>query len=313
MEVQTGAIVALVSSPGFDPNLLVPPVDRGIFNALKMPEAGKPFLNRACREGYPLGSVFKVVTGLSGVEEGVVDAARMIECTGRFSQRYRNLRCGIYVQNEGASHGPLDLFSAMECSCNIYFYQTAVDVGPETLIRWARRLGFGERTGIDGGGEYSGNLPEPGQWPDAEVASLGIGQGRLSVTPIQVVCMMAAVATGKRIRPRFVLREGVEPIESGAHPEALELIREGLRRVVSGAAGTARGVGLNEVGMAGKTGSAQSGAGRPAHAWFAGYFPFSRPRYAVVVLVEYGGAGGKTAAPIAATVARAVVAGEGER
>jgi penicillin-binding protein 2 len=235
-------------------------------------------------------------------------------------------------------HNETNLADALGRSCNVYFFTAARHSGPRPLVDWARKLGFGEPTGIDVPGESAGRLPSPDQnelargrrWYPGDTLGLVIGQSSLLVTPLQMARLMAAVANGGQLvtphlaagtgqvrhdgaissaapraddsfspdAPRFS-RPDPKPIP-GLHAETLDAVREGLERVVQDRHGTAyKTVRLPSVKIAGKTGTAEVGGRLPDHAWFAGYVPADEPRVAFVVLIEHGGSGGKVAGPVA--------------
>ena len=172
------------------------------------------------------------------------------------------------------------------------------------VAQWAMKLGFGVRTGLDLPGELRGVVPRDGRHNG--VLSLAIGQHELMVTPVQVARMISAIANGGNgVTPHLVRGSAPEPHPLGIKPSTLEPIRKGLHAVVHGDNGTARNSPLSELkklSVAGKTSSAQTARGRESHAWFGGYAPHDDPKYVVVVFVEYGGSGGKAAAPLAARI-----------
>lgn len=303
MDVSDGSILAMVSEPAFDPNHFVSPTTQDALQYYFQPDAGHPMMNRAIGGRFNAGSIFKIVTTSAALEQGVVARERVIECKGRWDRRYSHLNCMIYNVG-GSSHGPLNLMGAMERSCNIYFYTLAAETGMGTLAEWASRFGFGIPTGISLPSEKRGFLPTAGRETDA--AQLGIGQSMLLVTPMQVAVMTGVIAGGgDALRPRIVADEPVDRRPSTVSPSTIAIVRDGLWRVVHGPAGTARNRKLQEMKVAGKTGSAQNPGG-DSHAWFAGYLPFDAPRYVIVVFLEHGGHGGSDAGPVAAAIAEAL-------
>jgi penicillin-binding protein 2 len=221
----------------------------------------------------------------------------------------------------------MNLESALCQSCNVYFFQAARTIGPAAIHDWAARFGLGRSTGCGLPDERDGNLPAPGAdgqaWYPGTTLQFAIGQASLTVTPLQVARMMAAVANdGVLVTPHFVAdSEGPLPHDSasgielasfesaaalwpaqhipGLSSETLWRIRAGLRRVVDDPHGTGKRVKLARIAIAGKTGTAEVGGGRPDHAWFAGYAPADDPRVAFVVVLENGGSGGQVAGPVA--------------
>ncbi len=242
---------------------------------------------------------------------------------------------------QGIGHGETTLADALCRSCNVYFFHHAGLLGPDPLVDWAERFGFGRPTGVDLPGEAAGVVPNPENierlehhpWKTADTQALAVGQGSLTVTPLQIARLMAAVAgEGNLVRPHVSRvgsahqnekqnNHGDDPADDsmvgGAHPtktlvgdahptkilnlheKTLRVIREGLERVVSDPAGTAHDtVYLKDISIAGKTGTAETGSGA-SHAWFAGYVPADRPKYVFVIALEHGGEAAVTAGPVA--------------
>lgn len=296
LDPHTGEVIALVSNRLYDPNDPRP---------YMLDDVHKPMRSRAFADHCQLGSVFKIVPATAGLFNGIVRPDTVITCNGKFRPDSRYYNCHIWNTHQ-STHGDLDLSGAMAKSCNIYFYTIGEQMGKEGLDFWARQFGFGDRTGLDLPGEASGRLP--GNDP----LSGAIGQGELMVTPLQVAVMMSVIANGgKRVTPH--LRRGDVPaIPSILDAPTIDALRKALEKVVK--EGTARNQGLEKWKVAGKTGSAQNGkfsngVERPAHAWFAGYFPADAPKYAIAVLVENAGHGGDVAAPIVADIAERLMTG----
>jgi penicillin-binding protein 2 len=226
-------------------------------------------------------------------------------------------------------HGSVDLGDALCRSCNVYFFTAARRAGPQPVVAWAEKLGLGQPTGIDLPAEAAGHLPRRTgsvsdrsvRWYPGDTLGLAIGQSSLTVTPLQMARVMAAIANGgELVTPHLVASGGPVAIDAAtgvldarpvfAHPEptpipglseeTLAAIRAGLYRVVHDPQGTGyHSVRLPEVAIAGKTGTAEVGGGQPDHAWFAGYAPADHPRIAFAVVLEHGGSGGKVAGPVA--------------
>ncbi|MEX2286986.1 MAG: penicillin-binding transpeptidase domain-containing protein [Planctomycetaceae bacterium] len=328
LDVHSGDVVAAVSAPGFDLNLLNHPDPAKWQQVAADPR--RPFFPRATRMTLPPGSVFKPLSAIALLESGKVDPDAAIECHGYLGTNPNHFRC-----YHSLSHGPTTLSDALCRSCNVYFFTAADQIGPEGLVDWARRFGFGQPTGIDLPGEQAGNLPsppsqsaEPGTrqkpWYSGDTRGLAIGQSQLTVTPIQIVRLLATIANdGYLVTPRVVHDYGTPLHESsgndpsqhgkanrvfGLSNGSLERVREGLVKVVADPRGTGyKTVRMKEIAIAGKTGTAETGGGRPDHAWFAGYVPADSPRYAFVVVLEYAGSGGKTAGPVAHDTVRALL------
>lgn len=306
-DVASGDILAMASKPRFDPNGLSPPASAERVRAYFEDIERKPMLNRAIGGQYQLGSVFKIVTAYAGMREGKLDPGIPLPCQGKMFERDDAFRCWLYRQS-GQGHGPITLSAALERSCNCYFYEVGRRVGLAPLEKAARSFGLGLRTRLGLAGEAAGQLPSDGRprrWTTTDTMSLAIGQSSMLVTPVQVLRMMVRIAGGGEIGLRLGERRAVETFEM--EPSQVDAIRKGLRDVVHGGEGTAPNADLRLARAAGKTGSAQTGLGRPAHAWFAGYAPFDRPTYAIVVLVEHGLSGGESAAPIAGRILRCLL------
>ena len=325
MDVRSGAIRAAASAPRFDPNLFV----RGQAAELDalFAERSHPLFDRVSKMAIPPGSVFKTLSAVALLEASAIDPDEPFFCRGYLNQPDRQ-RCAIY-RRHGVGHGEVTLGDALAQSCNVYFFHHCGELGPGPLIDWAAKFGFGRPTGIDLPGEAAGGVPGPESirqleghaWRPGDTQSLAIGQGSLTATPLQVVRMMAAVASGgKLVAPHLVSRLGLpelaedesagennDPIRippprpiPGLRPETLAIIRRGLERVVSDPEGTAHGaVYLETLAVAGKTGTAETGAGRADHAWFAGYAPAEQPKLAFVVALEHSGNAATAAGPVA--------------
>jgi penicillin-binding protein 2 len=329
LNVQTGALLASAAAPAFDPNLFA--ADRRAAVTALLADPAHPLFDRVSRMAIPPGSVFKVVTAAALLEAAKLDPQEPFVCRGYWkSPDY--WRCAIY-QHQGIGHGQIGLVQAIAESCNVYFFQHAVQMGAEPLVDWAARFGFGQATAVDLPQESAGVLPTPRSmtalegrpWQAADTPSLAIGQSSLLATPLQVVRMMAAVANGGRlVTPHVVSGLGLpeladdqstadlaalgdnaihipppQPIP-GLEAATLSILREGLDQVVSDPNGTGYGtVRLEQVKIAGKTGTAQCGAGRAEHAWFAGYVPADQPRWAFVVVLEHAGNADTAAGPVA--------------
>jgi len=304
LDVATGAVLAMASSPRFDLEHFSDEFRRiaaedALLRRRRVPfyRRPRPLVNRAVQETYPPGSVFKLVTALAGLRAGTLRPETRYVCRGSLVVDGRAKQClGV--------HGPLVLREAIERSCNVYFYQAALATPRRELLRTARDLGFGSPTGIDLPGEAAGRLPRLRS--DAEVANFAIGQGDVRVTPLQVAVMVAAIANGGVLHRPYLVRPARPPAARHLQfpPGALEVVRRGMRDVVHGRRGTARRyVRLPGLTVAGKTGTAEVEGVPLNHAWFAGFAPYRRPRIAFAVVVEWTeGHGGDTAAPVAARI-----------
>ena len=318
MDVRNGDILAMVSSPSFDPNLFVSGVPSKIYRALADYER-RPLLDKALSGTFAPGSTFKPVVGLAAMKRGV-DPGRRIVCNGSFYLGRRFACLG--------RHGALDMRGAIKASCNVYFMTLATEMGPDAIAETARDLGLGQIFNIGIPGQKAGLVPDrewrrknpvrgDGKWYPGETPSYGIGQGALNVNALQLAVYTARVANGsKAVTPRLI--KSVGGVEQGSSafadlpyaPDLVKVLRDGMEAVtdIGGTGFRNSQLGLGAVRMAGKTGTAQArnygsgsrkGAGRPweqkDHNLFIAYAPTDNPRYAVSVIVQHGGLGGGTA------------------
>ncbi len=329
MDVRTGDILAMVSSPSFDPNLFVSGVPTRTYRALADYER-RPLTDKAIDGTFAPGSTFKPVVGLAALRRGV-SPDRRITCTG-----------GYYLGRRFAClgrHGSLDMRNALKASCNVYFMTLGVEMGPDAIADAARDLGLGQIFDIGIDGQKRGLVPDTkwrrenpvrgdGKWYPGETPSYSIGQGALNVNALQLAVYTSRIANGRKaVMPRLIKSiGGVEQTPGGAFEDLpfdadlVKVMRDGMEAVTE-AGGTGfrnSQLGLGPVRMAGKTGTAQArnygsgsrrGAGRPwqekDHNLFIAYAPVDNPRYAVSVIVQHGGLGGGTAgAPRAREVMR---------
>lgn len=310
LDVHRGEMLAAATAPRFDPNGFIRGDAASIRSWLNDP--GKPMLDRTIQMALPPGSIFKIVTAAAILNAGVNPRAP-VDCLGYLHQP-DSLRCAIF-RRTGVGHGPVTLSDALARSCNVYFFHHAEQLGATTLIDWARKFGLGRPGGIELAGEVTGNLPtatDPGENPN-DPRPMAIGQSTITTTPLQMAVMAAAVANGGTlVKPTIVGRgtEGLHHSESGSRSlsatncgltsEQVAAIQDGMRLAVADEQGTAHStVDLAEVAISGKTGTAQTGGGRPDHAWFVGYAPADRPQIAFAIVLEHGGDGGLAAGPIA--------------
>lgn len=307
----TGEILAMYSAPTYDPNLLVGSIPRDVWAQLNT-DPGRPLLNRVTSGTYPPASTWKLATGMIGLERGVITPTQVmpIPCTGGMTYAGRYARC---AEREG--HGYQDLLHAIQNSCNVYFYQLGIALGLDVLTREGTRLGFARRTGVDMPGERVGNFPDSKEWyvrrfgwrpPPSEVMNVAIGQGPNDQTPLRMAQFYSAIAANGVSRRPHLLMQPNAPVETDLRvsPATLAAVREGLARVVE--EGTAHAVELRDWQLFGKTGTAQNSADpKVPHGWFTGFAgPRGGPTEVVVaVVVEFGGTGAGSAAPIGAKVA----------
>lgn len=308
IEPKTGEILSCVSAPFYDLSLFSSVTPSEIWADLSKRE-DNPLFNRAIMTRNPPGSTFKMIVALAALEEKLVTPATTVKCQGGFQYGDRFFKC-THV------HGKVDLVEAIEKSCNTYFFQLMPKLDLDRLAYYAGQFGLGKKTGIDLDGESSGNLPDKayydkihgkGRWTEGYLISLGIGQGELITTPMQLALYTALVANNGQSKKPHLLKAVIEnnmvrEIEydnievSGISRKSFELIKEGMYKVVNGE-GTAGNIRLRSIEIAGKTGTAQNPHGED-HALFVGFAPYSDPQIAVAVLVENVGYGSTYAAPI---------------
>jgi penicillin-binding protein 2 len=314
LDVRNGEILVAASAPRFDPAAFGG--DDSSRREGLLADPAHPLFHRAIQMALPPGSVFKTVTAVALLESAGLDPAATFYCRGYLKQPDRQ-RCAVYVRH-GTGHGDVTLAEALAESCNVYFFHHAEKLSPQALVDWTRRLGFGQPTGVDLPDEACGRVPTPDMigrleghgWHLADTQAMSVGQGSLTATPLQVARMMAAVANGGLlVAPHVARRVGPDRVASAGPPlqpvpgltyATLATIRAGLLRTVADTEGTAHGsLYLEQISIAGKTGTAVIGAGLPEHAWFAGYVPADRPRYALVVVLERAGNAATAACPVA--------------
>jgi penicillin-binding protein 2 len=322
MDPNNGEILAMVSRPSVDAAALSRGFSTEQWQAL-LNRTDNPLVDRAAQGQYPLASVFKIVTAAAALEEGHLDAHKTYYCGGSWMGLGDGLLRNCWLTS---GHGYLDISEGLVQSCDVVFYEIGKSLhaaGANLLSDYARLFGFGRAIGVEGIAEAAGLVPDskwkesyPDRvsnpyWTAQDTINLSIGQGYLLVTPLQAANMMAAVANGGTLyRPRIIqqivsLREGetiaFRPEPIGQLPISqvnLALIRDALRQVVASPIGTAhQAFQGSSVSVAGKTGTAETGKEEP-HAWFVGYAPADKPRIVVAVIVEHGGEGAATAAPI---------------
>ncbi len=316
---RNGEVLALASSPDYDLNWFTGVLDAAIWDSL-ISDPGRPLLDRATQSAFPPGSTYKLVTAIAGLNEGIFTPQSRVTCRGALRYGRRSFACWF-----GKGHGTLDLYGAIEQSCNVYFYTMGLRVGVDLWAEYSRRLHFGEPTGLDIPVEKRGLVPDreyldrrfgKGKWSEGLMLNMAIGQGDLLVTPVQMArfaMLLANRGVGYRLHAVKAMEHPLSGqiiparVDSfrieGVRQDVWDDVREGMYRVVNGVHGTARGSRLPDVEVAGKTGTAQNPHGKP-HAWFIGFAPYENPEIAFCVFVENGGGGSVAAAPIAREVLR---------
>ncbi len=319
IDPRNGEILALASSPSFNPERLCGQVSPAEMQALTN-DPRRPFLERAHMGHYPPGSTFKMVTLLAALQRGVVTPSTTVNCTGEYRIGTRIACCW-----KTGGHGVVGVVRAVAESCDVFFFEAGRRLGIDVLKETAHELGLETETGVD---LLPREVPSvvPGrvwkerryheQWYQGDTINAAIGQGYILLTPIALARLTATVASeGTQVWPH-VLRKmegedetttrlrtqptGTVPIEK----RWFALLREGMRGSVQWSSGTGHAADLGDVGVAGKTGSAEVKKGLPEHAWFTGFAPFEHPEIACTVLIEYGGHGGASAAPVARQIMR---------
>jgi penicillin-binding protein 2 len=325
MDVNTGEVLAMASVPDYDPNAFIPSISRE-----KLIEYGSnpqlsPFTNRTIAPFEP-GSTMKVPTAIAGAVQGI--AGRTFSCDGFVPFGNHKIGCWIYNKN-GGRHGSLRLPEAIQQSCNPYFNKMANAMGWKAMVDGCSLVGFGKKTGVELPNEDTGILPGSRSWRAARpgavmtpalTAMMSIGQGDMLATPLQMAAMVSTVANGgKYFQPRLVKKvtadDGkvlvpdipkleVDLLQSGVKETDLILIREGMRKAVNEAGGTAGKVRMEDIVVAAKTGTSQTtdNGKKSNNSWIISFAPFDKPRYAVVILVQAGGSGGAVCGPLVNTV-----------
>ena len=323
IDARDGAVLALASKPGFDPNVFALGLSPSQWRDLHSNPL-HPLMNRATQALYPPGSTMKILTASAALEEGVANPATTLDaCTGAYRFGTRAFRCW---REQG--HGILTLPEAIEASCDVYFYQLGLRLGVDRMAEYAEKFGLRGRTGIELPGEKSGFYPTT-QWYDKNYGrarwgkgvrlNLAIGQGEILVTPVGLAVFAAAIANGGRLYQPYVVASQVERWDGTqsvrgpgrARPRAvIELsattvstLKQALEAAVSGPMATGRLASVPGIRVAGKTGTAQNPHGQD-HALFIGFAPVEAPEVAFAVVIENAGHGGSMAAPVAGAVLR---------
>ncbi len=313
LKPDTGEILGYISSPSFDPNKFAKGIAYEEWESLSK-DKNLPMLNRAIQSQYPPGSTFKIMMAIAGLEEGVINDSTRVDCRGGIS--YGKWHFGCWRKG---GHGGVSLHRAIVESCDVFFYDVGKRLGIDKIYAYATKFGLGKETGIPLGAEKKGLIPNTKwkmetrklPWFLGETFVNSIGQGYVSATPVQMAVMMSAVSNGGKVYKPTILK-GARPelvAESGVSPDTIEKVKDGLKGVVNEPGGTGGLARSNITTIGGKTGTAQVVGIRKDskllsekfrdHAWFVAFAPVDTPQVAMSVLVEHGGHGGSTAAPIA--------------
>jgi penicillin-binding protein 2 len=337
VDVRTGEVLALVSLPSYDNNVFTNPKDSSAIEQL-LNDPGKPLVDHAIAEMYPPGSTFKQVTALAALQEGIANANTQITSLGSIQVKNQYDPKIVYTFKDWAALGTLNFYRGVAMSSDVYFYYLAggytdpntgrevfQGLGATRLAAWARKFGLGSATGIDLPGESEGNIPDPDwkqatfgePWTIGDTYNMGIGQGYVTATPIQMAMVTAAVANGGDVLVPHVVHQvtsadgkvivpPTRKVKSNLNvdPRNIAVLREGMREAVDG--GTAATAAIKGVQVAGKTGTAEFGERHAdgtydEHGWFTGFGPFDNPEIAVAVFLDRGN-GALNAAPVASKI-----------
>lgn len=326
MDVHSGEVYALASYPAFDPNYFTGGISHERYEELRT-DITFPLANKAVAGQYPPGSTFKMVTALAALEAGIITESTSVSCPGHYDFGNGRFHCWKH-----GGHGIVNVVSAISESCDTFFYKISTDVGIKRIAAMARRLGLGDKFGMELQEERAGLVPDEEwkkkrhgeSWHPGETVIASIGQGYMLTTPMQLAVMTARIVNGgKAVKPWIVGSIDDQPVkheewaELDLNPKHVEIVMRGMSRVVNDQRGTGYGARITEPGMemGGKSGTAQvkriTRQERSAgvknedlpwqfrhHALFVGYAPVGNPRYACSVVVEHGVGGSKAAAPI---------------
>lgn len=312
IDPSNGEVLAFVSKPDYDLRLFSGRTPPKLYAQLIQDEAN-PLFNRATLTRYPPGSVWKMLMAIAGLQEGIITPQSTIPCSGSFTFGGRSWKC------HGA-HGATDVRKAIHGSCNVFFYQLSLKLGLANFTKYGAMFGFGAKTDFDiaDGQESKGLLPSeayfdkvyPRGWPKGILVNLGIGQGELGVTPLQMAVYTATIANrGIHNQPHAVRSAYSKTMDTkqaipyrsdtlAINPAFWNPIIQGMYDVVNTPGGTAMGARVDSLSVCGKTGTAQNPHGKD-HSWFVAFAPRDNPKIALCVMVENAGFGGAIAAPIA--------------
>jgi len=319
MDPRNGNVLAMSSTPSFDPNIFVKPTPIILLNKI-FSSSKKYLINRAIREQYPPGSTFKLLIGISALEKGTLSNRDYYFCNGKFYLGSLVFKCWYKY-----GHGNVNIIDAIRYSCNVFFYNVGHRLKVKDIHKWADQFGFGKQTGIDLDREIPGvnpsnewkkmNIGE--SWYPGDTINLSIGQGYMLITPLQLACYLCAIANGGYLyKPRLIdkiVSNNGEVIEKkpvklnnkiNLSEKTYKLIRQGMAEVVESRYGTGSKARIKGFTASGKTGTIQMGfkENQVNHAWFMGFAPNEAPEIAVVIFIENAVSGGTDAAPIAGEI-----------
>ena len=305
LDLETDGLLALASAPAYDPNIFVSPASSEQRLAL-IKGQDSPMLDRGIHATYPPGSVFKLVTALAALELKKITPQTRFNCTGSFQLGPKSKPVHCWFQ-EG--HGSINLYEAIERSCNVYFCNVAKRLSPDDIAHYAHELGLGESLKLEISKIAPGLIPDSTwkmarfkqPWYQGETLNMAIGQGYLLVTPFEVMRLTAIIAKNGRISEPHLVAQDHPLLTDGPRvaiqEQNLNVIKRGMLQVVESDYGTGQLARVDFDKLAGKTGTAQAPP-KKAHSWMTGFFPYKQPKLAFVVFVEHGGSGGITSARI---------------
>ncbi|MFH1904645.1 MAG: penicillin-binding protein 2 [bacterium] len=324
MNPQNGDILAMASSPSYDPEIFNTPVLQTDLDALAKKDA--PLLNRAISALYAPGSIFKILIATAGLKYHVVTCSQELDCKGHLK-----VGEGIFYCWDRAGHGYMNMYNAIKDSCDVYFYRLGLLLGVNRIADFADKCGFGKLTGIKLPEEKAGLIPDKSwrkkrTWYSGDTALLSIGQSYLLVTPIQLINLISAVANGGTMyKPRILLQTPPEQIgKLPCSKEVIKEIKKALCEVVSDE-GTGKFAQVKGLEIAGKTSTVQVVKMKHItkyrdipykfrdHAMFVAFAPAKNPQIALIVIVEHGGEGGRVAAPIAKQIFKWYIKNRGNK
>ncbi len=313
----SGEILAYVSAPQYELSNFADVTSNAIWDSLRL-DKSKPLFNRGTISMYPPGSTYKMLIAIAAMEEGVISPSQKINCKGGMQFGNRFFKCTHY-------HGKVNLKEAIEQSCNTYFYKLILKVGLDNFEKYSSMFRFGEKTGIDISPESNGNVPSvryydkvygKGKWTDGYLLNIGIGQGELITTPIQLAQYTSLLANwGETKTPHFVkgyidsktneyTSLKFDPVKATISKGTMKLIRDAMFGVVNSKDGTAKNIRMSDISICGKTGTAQNPHGED-HSIFVAFAPYDNPKIAVATIVENVGYGSTFAAPITQKIIKA--------
>jgi len=309
---QNGKVLSLVSFPSFDNNEFVKGLTPELFEKI-LENKNEPLFNRAIMGLYPPGSTIKPLLASAVLQEEIISPNKQINCPGYISVIDKYNPNVVWTYNDWKAHGPTDMIKAIAESCDVYFYTVGggygeiEGLGIENIEKYLKLFGWGQGLGIDLPGEKTGLIPNPiwkkeirnEDWYTGDTYNCSIGQGDITVTPLELTMAIAAIANGGKIfQPQLLNDKKPEIInQSFIRPEFLEIVRKGMREATI--SGSARLLADLQIKTAGKTGTAQVSKTKTPHSWFTVFAPYENPQIVLTILIENGGEGSSTAVPIA--------------